>query len=149
VLGNVECLVRPIEEKDFVGSLSMLLGHGKRVTIIGEELDSVLKLNAWATAKGCSVSSAGDLKQGNEILDIVKPDLIVFDFSRLGAEGAGLVVKAHRSGRLESLPILLVLPPGAQSPSAGFFLKRLTTLAEETPIDFGTAVRRLTPQEKA
>ncbi|MBI2962960.1 MAG: hypothetical protein HYY35_04335 [Deltaproteobacteria bacterium] len=148
VLANVECLIRPIEEKDFAQALSLLLGHGKRVTIIGEELDSVLKLNGWATARGCSVSSAGDLKQGNEILDIVKPDLIVFDFSRLGAEGAGLVVKARRSSRLEALPVLLVLPPGAHSPSASFFLKRLTALAEETPLDFAPMVRRLIPPDK-
>ncbi len=149
VFPNVECLIRPVEENDFAQALSSLLGQGKRVTIIGEELDSVLKLNGWATAKGCSVSSAGDLKQGTEILDIVKPDLIVFDFSRLGGEGAGLVVKARRSNRLEALPVLLVLPPGAQSPSAAFFLKRLTALAEETPLDFAPVVRRLVPPEKA
>lgn len=149
VFPNVECLIRPIEERDFAQAVSSLIGHGKRVTIIGEELDSVLKLNGWATAKGCSVSSAGDLKQGNEILDIVKPDLLVFDFSRLGAEGAGVVVKARRSNRLEALPVLLVLPPGAQSPSVAFFLKRLTALAEETPLDFAPVRRRLAPPEKS
>jgi response regulator RpfG family c-di-GMP phosphodiesterase len=141
-------LIRPIEEVGFLTALSGLLGNGKRVTIIGEELDSVLKLNAWATARGCSVSSAGDLKQGNEILDIVKPDLIVFDFSRLGAEGAGLVVKARRSARLEALPLLLVLPQGAQSPSAAFFMKRMSALAEETPLDFTPILRRMAPPEK-
>jgi len=149
VFPNVECLIRPFEEPAFTTALSGLLGAGKRVTIIGEELDSVLKLNAWATAKGCSVSSAGDLKQGNEILDIVKPDLIVFDFSRLGGEGAGLFVKARRSARLESLPLLLVLPPGAQSASAGIFLKRLAALAEEMPLDFAPVTRRLAPVSKA
>jgi hypothetical protein len=148
VFGSVDWLIRPIEEVDFLTALSGLLGNGKRVTIIGEELDSVLKLNAWATAKGCSVSSAGDLKQGNEILDIVKPDLIVFDFSRLGAEGAGLVVKARRSARLEALPVLLVLPQGAQSPSAAFFMKRMSALAEETPLDFTPILRRIAPPEK-
>jgi hypothetical protein len=148
VVPNVDCLIRPIEEKDFVAALSGLLGGGKRVTIIGEELDSVLKLNAWATARGCSVSSAGDLKQGNEILDIVKPDLIVFDFSRMGGEGASLVVKARRSTRLDALPILLVLPPGGQSASASFFLKRLAALADETPLDFSLVTRRLAPPEK-
>jgi chromosome segregation ATPase len=149
VFPAVECLIRPFEEPTFVTALSNLLGNGKRVTIIGEELDSVLKLNAWATAKGCSVSSAGDLKQGNEILDIVKPDLIVFDFSRLGGEGAGLFVKARRSARLESLPLLLVLPAGAQSASAGIFLKRLAALADETPLDFSPMVRRLAPANAA
>ena len=149
MFSGVECLIRPIEEKAFVTAMSTLLGTGKRVTIIGEELDSVLKLNAWATARGCSVSSAGDLKQGNEILDIVKPDLIVFDFSRLGAEGAGLVVKARRSARLETLPLLLVLPPGAQSPSAAFFMKRMSALAEETLLDFTPILRRIAPPEKA
>jgi hypothetical protein len=149
VFDNVGCLIRPIEEKDFLAALADLLGHGKRVTIIGEELDSVLKLNAWATARGCSVSSAGDLKQGNEILDIVKPDLIVFDFSRLGGEGAGLAVKTRRSPRLEALPVLLVLPVGAQSPSASFFLKRLATLADETPLNFTTLSRRLAPPGKS
>jgi hypothetical protein len=145
VLPNVDCLIRPIEEATFVSTLSALLGNGKRVTIIGEELDSVLKLNSWATAKGCSVSSAGDPKQGNEILDIVKPDVLVFDFSRLSGESAGLVVKARRTTRLEGLPILLVLPPGAQSLSSTFFLKRLLALAEETPLDFTPIARRLTP----
>jgi hypothetical protein len=149
VFPTVECLIRPFEEPTFVSALSGLLGNGKRVTIIGEELDSVLKLNAWATAKGCSVSSAGDLKQGNEILDIVKPDLIVFDFSRLGGEGAGLFVKARRSARLESLPLLLVLPAGAQSASAGIFLKRLAALADETPLDFAPMTRRLAPADAA
>lgn len=149
VFPNVDCLIRPFEEPAFINALSGLLGNGKRVTIIGEELDSVLKLNAWATAKGCSVSSAGDLKQGNEILDIVKPDLIVFDFSRLGGEGAGLFVKARRSARLESLPLLLVLPAGAQSANAGIFLKRLAALAEEMPLDFAPVTRRLTPVSKA
>jgi chromosome segregation ATPase len=149
VFPNVECLIRPFEEAAFTTALSSLLGAGKRVTIIGEELDSVLKLNAWATAKGCSVSSAGDLKQGSEILDIVKPDLIVFDFSRFGGEGAGLFVKARRSARLESLPLLLVLPAGAQSASAGIFLKRLAALAEEMPLDFSPVTRRLAPVSKA
>jgi hypothetical protein len=149
VFSTIDCLIRPIDEKAFVDALSMLLGNGKRVTIIGEELDSVLKLNAWATAKGCSVSSAGDLKQGNEILDIVKPDLIVFDFSRLSGEGASLVTKVRRSARLEPLPILLVLPPGAQSNSSAFFLKRLSTLAEEGAIDFAPIARRLAPPEKS
>ena len=148
VLPHVDCLIRPLEEKDFIGALTSLLGSGKRVTIIGEELDSVLKLNAWATAKGCSVSSAGDLKQGNEILDIVKPDLIVFDFSRMGGEGAALVVKARRSNRLDALPMLLVLPAGAQSASASFFLKRLATLADESPLDFSAVTRRLAPPAK-
>ncbi|HSD09691.1 MAG TPA: hypothetical protein VLF14_01815, partial [Candidatus Binatia bacterium] len=148
VFGSVDCLIRPVEEKDFLTALSGLLGNGKRVTIIGEELDSVLKLNAWATTKGCSVSSAGDLKQGNEILDIVKPDLIVFDLSRLGGEGAGLVIKTRRSSRLEALPVLLVLPQGAQSPSAGFFMKRMATLADETSLDFTPILRLIAPAEK-
>lgn len=148
VFGTLDCLIRPIEEQVFLAALSGLLGGGKRVTIIGEELDSVLKLNAWATAKGCSVSSAGDLKQGSEILDIVKPDLIVFDFSRLGTEGAGLVVKARRSTRLEALPLLIVLPAGGQTPTAGFFMKRMAALADETPLDFTPVRRRLGPAEK-
>ena len=45
--------------------------------------------------------------------------------------------------------MLLVLPPGLQSPSATFFLKRLATLAEETPLDFAPLARRLGPAAKA
>ncbi len=146
VLTNVSCLVRPLERADFEAAVGTLLGSGSRVTIIGEELDSVLRLNGWATSKGYSVSSAGDLKQGNEILDIVKPDLIVFDFSRLSGEGAGLVAKVRRSLRLDGLPILIVLPAGAQSPSASLFLKRLATLAEETPLDLTPLTQRLAEQ---
>ena len=149
VFANVECLIRPVEEKDFVAAISALIGNGKRVTIIGEELDSVLALNAWATAKGCTVSSAGDVKQGGEILDIVKPELLVFDLSRLGGDAAALVVKAPRSSRLDAVPMLLVLPPAAQAASASFFLKRLTTLAEETPLDFAPALLRLAQPAKA
>ncbi len=145
IFPNVECLIRPFEEAQFAQALTTILGNGKRVTIIGEELDSVLRLNAWATAKGCSVSSAGDPKQGTEILDIVKPDLIVFDFSRLTGEGATLIVKARRTQRLEALPILLVLPAGGQTPSAQFFMKRLLALAEETPLDLAQISRRLGP----
>jgi hypothetical protein len=67
----------------------------------------------------------------------------------MGGEGASLVVKARRSSRLEALPILLVLPPGAQSASASFFLKRLATLADESLLDFSSVTRRLAPPEKS
>jgi hypothetical protein len=36
-----------------------------------------------------------------------------------------------------------VLPSGAQSASAGIFLKRLAALADETPLDFSPMMRRL------
>ncbi|MGH7821146.1 MAG: hypothetical protein ACREQ9_15380, partial [Candidatus Binatia bacterium] len=144
VLPDVDCLIRPVEEAAFTRALSSLIGTGKRVTIIGEELDSVLKFNSWATSTGCSVSSAGDLKQGSDLLDIVKPDLIVFDFSRLGGEGAGLIVKVRRSSRLAGLPLLIILPEQT-SAAVGLFLKRLGTLAEETPLDLRLLEKRLAP----
>ncbi|MND02785.1 hypothetical protein D3C83_222920 [compost metagenome] len=72
----------------------------------------------------------------------------MFDFSRLGGEGATLVTKVRRSARLEPLPVLLVLPAGAQSNSSPFFLKRLAALSDEAPLDFTPIARRLTPPEK-
>ena len=141
---NIECLFRPLEQERFTTAIAAMIGGGKRVTIIGEELEGVLRLNSWATSAGCSVSSAGDPKQGSELLDIVKPDLIVIDLSRLGAEGAALVVKVRRSARIQELPILLLLPPNGTSPTAGLFLKRLASLAEEAPLDLAPLSQRLT-----
>ena len=133
MIAHADCLIQPVEEQAFLQSLGSLIGNGKRITIIGEELDSVLRFNGWATRKGCSVSSAGDLKQGSDLLDIVRPDLIVFDFSRLSAESASLITKVRRSKRLATLPILFLLPE--ESPSAVRFLERLGTLAEAAPFD--------------
>lgn len=140
---NVDCVFHPIEEDRFKSALATMIRGGKRVTIIGEDLEGVLRLNSWATSSGCSVSSAGDPKQGSELLDIVKPDLIVLDLPRLSGEGAALIVKVRRSTRLQGLPILLLLPPKGTSPTAGLFLKRLAALVDETPLDLSPLSERL------
>ncbi len=143
LIANIDCLFRPLEEERFKTALAAMIQGGKRVTIIGEDFEGVLRLNGWATSAGCSVSSAGDPKQGSDLLDIVKPDLIVLDLPRLSGEGAALIVKVRRSQRLHGLPLLLLLPPNGTSPTAGLFLKRLATLAEEAPLDLSPLVEQL------
>ncbi len=64
---------------------------------------------------GMSVSIAWDLKQATELMEIVRPHMVVLDLALPGRGAAALVAEL---ARLESPPVLVVMPGTTEQVSA-------------------------------
>jgi CheY-like chemotaxis protein len=115
-LGAVEVTGRPLDP-DAV--LALLAGHasrGGRILAVGTSSSSMLGLRQALSRAGLSMAIAWDAKQASDLLDMVRPDLVIVDLALPGRAGHGIVAEI---AALEPLPAL-VLVPGEGDDAAGF-----------------------------
>jgi chromosome segregation ATPase len=106
-LGQIEVLTRPIDP-DLVRSQCVTVApRNARILAIGSDSSAFIALRQGLIKAGMSVSIAWDLKQATELMEIVRPHMIVLDLA-LPPRGAAAMVA--ELARLETTPVLAVLP---------------------------------------
>jgi len=106
-LGQIEVLSRPIDP-DLVRSQCVSIApKNARILAIGSDSSTFIALRQGLMKAGMSVSIAWDLKQATELMEIVRPHMVVLDLTLPGRGAAALVAEL---ARLEAPPVLVVLP---------------------------------------
>ena len=105
-LGQIDVLVRPIDPELVRLQCVTIAPKSARLLAIGSDSTTFIALRQGLMKAGMSVSIAWDLKQATELLEIVRPQLIVLDLALPGRGAASLVAEL---ARLEQPPVLVLL----------------------------------------
>jgi chromosome segregation ATPase len=128
-LGQIEVLTRPIDA-DLVRSQCVTIApKSARILAIGSDSSTFIGLRQGLMKAGMSVSIAWDLKQATELMEIVRPHMIVLDLALPSRGAAALVTQL---ARVEKPPVLVLLPGSGEQLTA-----------------FGAAAGKLVPAEGA
>ncbi len=110
-LGQIEVLTRPIDP-DLVRSQCVTVApKNARMLAIGSDSSTFIPLRQGLIKAGMSVSIAWDLKQASELMEIVRPHMIILDLLLPARGAAAFVIDL---ARLETPPVLAVLPGSAE-----------------------------------
>jgi hypothetical protein len=106
-LGQIEVLSRPIDPDLVRSQCATIAPKNARMLAIGSDSATFIALRQGLMKAGMSVSIAWDLKQATELMEIVRPHMVVLDLALPSRGAAALVADL---ARLETPPILVVLP---------------------------------------
>ncbi len=116
LLGPVEPIARPPDPDALVPLLTMLAPRGARVLAAGTDANAFISVRQALTRAGMSVSIAWDGKQAADLLEIVRPQVLLLDLALPPRGGHGLVAQA---GAVAEPPQALLLMPGPGDPAPG------------------------------
>jgi CheY-like chemotaxis protein len=108
-LGFVEIVHAPLDPDEVTAVLSPY-ARGTRVLTAGADADAFISLRQALARQGMSVSMAWDGKQASDLLQMVRPEIVVVDLDIPPRSGVALIIE------LSVAPIMpmLVLLPGRQ-----------------------------------
>jgi CheY-like chemotaxis protein len=115
-LGQIEIVTRPIDPDLVRSQVVTIAPKNARLLAIGSDSSTFIALRQGLMKAGMSVSIAWDLKQATELLEIVRPHIVVLDLALPGRGAAALVCSL---ARMETPPVLVLLP-GAPDRLAAF-----------------------------
>jgi CheY-like chemotaxis protein len=109
-LGFIEVVHAPLDPDEVTAALSSFAGRGTRVLTAGADADAFISLRQALARQGMSVSMAWDGKQASDLLQMVRPEIVVVDLDIPPRSGLALIVE------LSVMPVMpmLVLLPGRQ-----------------------------------
>jgi hypothetical protein len=125
-LGQIEIVTRPVEPDVVRSQLATIAPKNARLLAIGSDSSTFIALRQGLMKAGMSVSIAWDLKQATELMEIVRPHMVVLD---LALPGRGAAVLVAELARVETPPVLVLLPGAADRLAA--FSSALGTLVPE------------------
>jgi chromosome segregation ATPase len=114
-LGQIEVLSRPIDPDLVRSQCATIAPKNARILAIGSDSSTFIALRQGLMKAGMSVSIAWDLKQATELMEIVRPHMVVLDLALPGRGAAALVAEL---ARLEVTPVLVLLPGTAEQVAA-------------------------------
>jgi hypothetical protein len=126
-LGKIEVLTRPIDPDLVRSQIATIAPKNARLLAIGSDSSTFIALRQGLMKAGMSVSIAWDLKQATELLEIVRPHIVVLDLALPGRGAAALVAGL---ARVETPPVLVLLP-GAPDRLAAFSTALGTLVPED------------------
>jgi hypothetical protein len=91
-LGPIAVLSPPIDAARVVAALGDRGARGTRVLTVGDD-SGLLGLRPALAQAGISVSMAFDVKQADELLDVVRPQVVVLALTAIRADTCGLIVR--------------------------------------------------------
>lgn len=121
LLGPVEPAPKPADPEVLVSLLTGYAPKAARIMAAGTDANTFISLRQALTRAGMSVSIAWDAKQASDLLEIVRPQLLVLDLGLPPRGAHGLVAQAAAA----TPPPVAVLIPGATDPAAGFLAAML------------------------
>jgi hypothetical protein len=124
-LGLIETTPRTLETEAVLAILARHAARGARLLAIGAPANSVLSLRQAVTREGISMSIAWDAKQAQDLLAMVRPDVVIVDLAQAAHAGHRIVA---RLASLDPPPVTILLPSEGSDASAGF----LAAVAEYT-----------------
>src|SRR5206468_11150 len=83
---------------DVVETLERYAVRGTRVVTAGADVDALMSLRQALARKGLSVSMAWDAKQAADLLQVVRPEVVVGDLALPRRDGSGSVARPPASG---------------------------------------------------
>jgi DNA-binding NtrC family response regulator len=134
MLGFIEVARTPLDPDEITTVLAPYAGRGTRVLTAGADADAFISLRQALSRQGMSVSMAWDGKQASDLLQMVRPEVVVLDLDIPPRSGLALIVELTGC---PTMPMLVLLP-GRQDVS-----KR--TAVELTEASLGS---RLLPPER-
>ena len=116
MLGMVEATGSPLDPDDVAETLERYAVRGTRVVTAGADVDALMSLRQALARKGLSVSMAWDAKQAADLLQVVRPEVVVVDLALPRRDGYGIVA------RLAALdpPPSAILVPGPDDAAVAF-----------------------------
>jgi len=115
-LGPIETTPRTLDSDAILPIVARHAPRAARLLAAGAPADAVLGLRQELTRAGVSTSIAWDAKQAEDLLAMVRPDVVIVDLGLAGHAGHRLVV---RLAALDPRPLTILLP-GTGDASAGF-----------------------------
>jgi len=116
-LGMIEPATRPLDPDAILPVLGGYATRGTRVVTAGADGDAFMSLRHALTRQGLSVSMAWDAKQAVDLLDAVRPEVVVLDLELPPRNGYELVVRL--AGAIPVPSVVLVYGDGDDT-AAGF-----------------------------
>jgi CheY-like chemotaxis protein len=114
-LGRVVAAPRTSDPAVLAAMVGRIAGRGARIVTASDDVDALAPIRRKLAEGGVSVSMAWDSKQALDLLEMMRPVLVVVDLALPRAEGYGLVA---RLAAAEPVPSLLLLV-GDEDPAAG------------------------------
>lgn len=78
------------------------------ILIIDDNRDFITVTEKRLTANGFNVESACDTEKGTELIDAVRPDLIILDVLMPGTDGMTFCAKLKTSKAYKDIPVIIV-----------------------------------------
>ena len=113
-LGLVEAVAHPLNADALVAAVERASPRGARVFATGRDADALMKVRQTLAKQGLSVSLARDTKQIDELLAMVRPQVVVIDLSLPMRQGYDLVMRMAATSPIPSL--VLIAPDGDPVP---------------------------------
>lgn len=114
-LGLVEAVPHPLDADALVAAVERASPRGARVFATGRDADALMKVRQTLAKQGLSVSLARDTKQIDELLAMVRPQVVVIDLSLPLRQGYELVMRMAATSPIPSL--VLIAPEGDPIPT--------------------------------
>jgi CheY-like chemotaxis protein len=106
-LGLVEVVDPQASPEALVAAVEATAPRGARVFAAGRDADALMKMRQVLAKQGLSVSMARDTKQIEELVAMVRPQVMVVDLGLPGAEGYELVFRAAAMAPAPGVVVIL------------------------------------------
>jgi len=106
-LGFIEVARTPLDPDEIVTVLAPFGGRGTRVLTAGADADAFISLRQALSRQGMSVSMAWDGKQASDLLQMVRPEVVVVDLDIPPRSGLSLLVELTAT---QTIPMIVLLP---------------------------------------
>jgi DNA-binding response OmpR family regulator len=113
-LDVVEALVHPTSSDELVAAVARAAPRGARVFAAGVDADALLKMRQTLAKQGLSVSLARDTKQIDELLAMVRPQVVVIDLALPMRQGYELIMRMAATAPIPAM--VLIAPDGDPGP---------------------------------
>jgi CheY-like chemotaxis protein len=113
-LGMLEAVAHPLSVDALVAAVERTAPRGARIFAAGRNADALMKMRQRLAKQGLSVSMARDTKQIDELLAMVRPQLVVIDLDLPMRQGYELVVRMAATTPVPAL--VLLVPEGDPAP---------------------------------
>ena len=113
-LGVVEAVGHPLVSDALVLAVECASPRGARVFAAGRDAEALMKMRQALAKRGLSVSLARDTKQIDELLAMVRPQVVVIDLALPMRQGYELVMRMAATTPIPAM--VLISPDGDPSP---------------------------------
>jgi DNA-binding response OmpR family regulator len=110
----VEAVPHPLAADALVAGVERAAPRGARVFAAGRDVEALMKMRQLLAKEGLSVSLARDTKQIDELLAMVRPQVVVIDLALPMRQGYELVLRMAATTPIPSM--VLISPEGDPAP---------------------------------
>src|SRR5262249_2016187 len=107
-IGVVEGVARPMSAEALVAAGQRAPPRGARVFAAGRDAEALMKMRQTLAKQGLSVSMARDTKQIDELLAMVRPQVVVIDLELPTRQGYELIL---RMASTAPIPAMVLIAP--------------------------------------